>query len=55
MCSYFSQGCAGGFSFELGRYAKKHQLVSVEDWESFSENMSVEEKCSNFSDKSKTD
>lgn len=44
-CNFYSQGCAGGFSFQIARYSMENQLVSGSTWERISANHKDSDRC----------
>lgn len=44
-CNYYSQGCDGGFGFEIARFAKENGLISVSDWDKINKTTSANERC----------
>jgi hypothetical protein len=51
-CNYYSQGCDGGFSLEIARFAKENKLVSANDWEQILRNEIDNDSCYNANKRS---
>lgn len=44
-CNYYSQGCQGGFAFEIARFAKENSLISTSDWNNIKQDVNSSEQC----------
>lgn len=44
-CSYYSQGCEGGFSLEVARFSAENQLVSEATWASLLDSEDDASRC----------